>query len=117
MLGNDVLDRNVALCSGRRKHKCAGFDLIRNDGVVRSVKTADTLNSDDVRAGAFDPCAHAVEEVGQVDHVRLFRGILNGCAAFRHDGCHDDIDGSAYGDDVHINMRACQPLCPGVHAA
>ena len=76
------------------------------------MKSADALDADHVRSGALDPRAHAVEEVGEIDDMRLFSSVLDRCVAFRHDCSHDNVDGCAYGDDVHINVRSDKSVRP-----
>ena len=112
MFGDHVLDRDVSLGSCSGEHESSRLDLVGNDRIIRPVQTADSLDADHVRSRALDPRAHAVEEVREIDDMGLFSSILDRCVAFRHDCSHDNVDGCAYGDDVHINVRSDKSVRP-----
>ena len=97
-------------CSCCRKHECTGLDLVRNDRIIRPVQLLNALDADHIGARALDAGAHAVEEVGRVDNVRLLGGILNDRHTLCHDGCHHDIDGRAHRDDVHVDMGSAKHI-------
>ena len=117
MLGDDILDRDVS--SGRRsgEHICSRLDLIRNDRIVRSVQAADAFNTDHVRSCALDPGTHAVEEVCKINDVGFLGRIFDRSASLRHDRCHDDVDGRAYGNYVHVDVGSDKSVRPGVNSA
>ena len=74
----------------------------------------DASDLDDVGTGAADIGTHGVQEVGQVDDVRLFCGIFNDREASRLDGCQHDVHGGTDRNDVHVDGVAVQVVCSGV---
>ncbi len=53
-----------AACHGSGYHEGAGFDPVRDDGVLCAVEFFYSGDGDAAGAGAFDAGAHFVEEVG-----------------------------------------------------
>ncbi len=60
----------------------------------------------DISARAFHPCAHAVEKIGHIHHMRLFSGIDDRGFAARAHGREHDIDGCPDGYDIKENIIA-----------
>ncbi len=108
MLRDDVADQYIATAGSDGCHVRAGFDLVRDDRVVAAVHVVDASDLDDVGTGAADIGTHGVQEVGQVDDVGLFRGILDDREASRLDGGQHDVHGGTDRDDVHVDGVAGQ---------
>ena len=110
MLWCDVGYRNLAACRRRRTHIGARFDLIGNDRIGDAVHRAYAADLDDVGSRASDVRSHRVEEVREVDDVRLLRRVLDDrqslCAARRKHDVHRRAD--RY--HVEINMRSDKSL-------
>ena len=111
MLRRDVLDQNVS--AGRRNggHICSGLDLVRNDRIRDALQMLDAADLDDVGAGAADVRAHRVQEVREVDDVRLARRVLDDRQPLRLHGRQNDVHRRADRDHVEVNVRAAQLLC------
>ena len=60
MLRYYILYCNVAAGNRRRAHKSPRLNLIRNNGIFRSMKLSDTFNTNRIRTGSLDIGAHAV---------------------------------------------------------
>ena len=114
MLRDDVLDQHVAACRRRGDHIGAGFDLVGNDRIGAAVQVLHAVNLDHVGAGAADIRAHRVEEVGEIDDMRLFRSVFDDRQAARLDGGKHDVDRRADRDLIHIDRAAGQVVCRGV---
>jgi hypothetical protein len=71
MFRDDIFNHDIA--SGRCccKHKGSGFDLVRNNGILCPVKLLNTADTDHIGTGTFDIGTHAVQEVRNIDNVRL----------------------------------------------
>ena len=110
MTRDDVFDQHRTAAGRDRRHKGAGLDLVRDDRIVRAVQALDAADLDHVRARALDVRAHGVEEVRQIDDVRLLGAVLHdGLALGQHRGEHD-VHRRADRDNVEINVCAVQAL-------
>ncbi len=63
MLRDNVLDRHISFCYSRRKHKSAGFNLVGDNRIFRSVQPGNAFNFDDICTGSLDIGAHTVQKV------------------------------------------------------
>ena len=106
MLGDDVVQRDIALGDGGGYHVAAGLDLIRDDRVVTAVQLLDAVDFDDIRTGAMYICAHHVQEVGKVNDVRLTRDVFKDRSAFSQNGRQHSVHRRADGDCVKKHMAA-----------
>ena len=110
VLGDDVLDQHRAAARRDRRHERAGFDLVRDDGIAAAVQALDAADLDDIRARALDVRAHGVQEVRQVDDMRLLGAVFHdGLALGEHRGEHD-VHGRADRYHIKIDVRAVQAL-------
>ena len=115
MLGNHVLHRHVPFGDGSGEHEGTRLYLVGDDGIFRAVEPCHPPDPDHVRAGSLDVGAAAVQEVGHVHHMGLFRAVLDDGHAVRQSGSHHDVDGSAHADTIHIDMLPVEMLCPDLH--
>ena len=106
MLRNHIEYCHVALCHGCSKHKGTCLNLIRNNRILRPVKSAYTFDLDHIRTCASDISSHAVQEVGNIYYMRLFCHIFKNRHTLCHRSCHHHIDRSSYADNVKINMAS-----------
>ena len=103
---------NIAAGRGRRAQVGAGFDAVRHDRVRRAVQACHALDADHVGAGAGDVRAHGDEAIGQIDHFRLARGVLDDRFAVGQAGRHHQVLGAGHGDHVGDDARALQATAP-----
>ena len=85
-----------------------GFDTVGLDAVAAAMQTLDTVDGQGVGARALDLGAQRVEEVGQIDHFRLARGVFDHGTAFGQGGGHHQVFGTGDGDHVHQDMGTLQ---------
>ena len=76
---------------------------------------AHATDTDNIGSCPFDIGPHAVEEIGHIHHMGLFRGIFQNGLPFRQGRRHHNIDRCAYGHHVQINMPADQVNGMGQH--
>ena len=110
VLGDDVLNQNVAAHGGDGSHIRPGLDLVGDDGIAAAAQRLHAAHLDDVRARAGDLRAHGVEKVGEVDDVRLLGGVFDDGRAAREDRADHDVHRRADGDDVEIDTPAGQTV-------
>ncbi|MNM67383.1 hypothetical protein D3C81_789160 [compost metagenome] len=72
------------------------------------MQTLDAIDGDGVGAGAGNLGAHGVQEVRQVDHFRLARGVSQDAAAFGQRCGHHDVFGTGHTDGVEEEVRTAQ---------
>ena len=75
MLWNYILNCDITTGSCCSEHKGSCLNLVRNDGILCAVKLLNTLDTDHICTSTFDIGSHAVQEVGNVNHMRLLRRI------------------------------------------
>ncbi len=85
-----------------------GLDAIRLHAVAATVQTLDAVDGQGVGARALDLGAQGVEEVGQVDHFRLARGVFDHGATVGQGGGHHQVLGAGDGDHVHQDVGTLQ---------
>ena len=108
VLGDDVLDENLAARARDSRHIRPGLDLVRDDGIETAVETARSADFYDVSAGAANVGAHGVKEVSEIDNVRLPGGVLDESIAISEGGAEHEIDRGTDRDDVEIYRSAAQ---------
>ena len=92
MLRDDIEHCDITTGRSCGKHECSGLNLIRNDRISRAVELPDTRDADDVRSGAPDLGAHAVQEVGDINDMRLLCHVFHNRGALGHSCRHHHID-------------------------
>ena len=77
------------------------------------------LNFNGVGTRAADVGAHGVEEVGEIDDVRLLGRVFDHGVSLRQNGGHHDVHGRAHGNHIQIDAGAVEPgsLTGGVDKA
>ena len=109
-----IASRHQQVSSGERARddESAGFNSIGNNAMTRAMQLFHPLHADGVRARAFDPGAHLVEQRRQVADFRLARTILQNGFAFGQRRRHHQIFGSRHRDLFEDDARAFQALGP-----
>ena len=100
MLGAYVgrpLEQDVAAGRGHRHGVGAGLDAVGQDIVLGAGQAGDAADADGLAAGALDPRAHLRQALGEVEHLRLPRGVLDGAVALGEAGGHQEDMGGADG--------------------
>ncbi len=77
MTRNNILHQNRTAAGCNGCHEGARLDLIRNDGVTAAVQALYTADLDHIGAGALNIRTHCIQEVRQIDNVRLLRAVLH----------------------------------------
>ena len=106
MVGPRVLDAHVAARDGPRDQIRAALDAIGQHIVGRAVQPLDTLDDDLVGARALDLRAHGAQEIGEVDHFRLARRVLEHRLALGQRRGHHQILRAGHGDGLEHQPRA-----------
>ena len=104
VLRDDVLDQDVTTGCGGGTHEGACLDLVRDDGIGRAMQATDATDADRIGTSALDVGAHRVQEVRDIDDVRLLRHVLDDGSALCEDGSQHDVDGRADGYDVEVDV-------------
>ena len=115
MLGDDVLDQDVAAGGDRCGHVGTGLDLVGDGGVGAAVEGFDALDLDGVGARAGDVGTHGVQEVGQVHDVGLLGRVLDDGLTLDQAGGHHDVGSRAHTDHVQADALATQAILAGDH--
>ena len=108
VIGPRILHANVAAGDGARHQIGAGFDAIGQHFVGRAAQALHALDDDSVGACALDLGAHGNQEIGQIDHLGLARGILEHRLALGQRRGHHQILGAGDGDGLQHQPRAFQ---------
>ncbi len=96
--------------SADRGHEGAGFDAIRDHGVVERLELFRAVDVDGAGAGALHPRAHLVEHPPQLLDLGLARAVDERGAALGQRGRHHQVLGAADGRHVEHDFRAAQAL-------
>lgn len=115
MLGNNIFDEDVATHGRGRGHVGARPPIWSgNDGIRAAAEALHAAHLDDVGARAGDLRAHRVQEVREIDDMRLLRAVFNdGHPAAQHRR-EQNVHRRADGDDVEIDVP---PPSPSVGAS
>ena len=89
-----VLDDYPPARDRRGEGKGARLHPVGHHPVDGAVEPADPLDLDGGRAGALDARAHGAEEIGQVHHLGLHRGVLDDRDARSEAGGHQQVLGA-----------------------
>ena len=111
---DDVLYAHLAAGGGAGDHIGPGLYLVGDNRVAAAVEGVRAVDLDGVRAGAAHVRAHGVEEVREVDDVRLLGGGLDYGAAAGHAGREDDVHRRADADLVEVNLGAVELAVGGL---
>ena len=105
MLGNDIFNQHLS--AGRRHggHIGPRLNLIGNDRVSAAAPFVNALDLDCIRPRAAHIGPHGVQEIRQIDDMRLFRGVFNDRGSLRGRGGHHDIHRRA--DGYHVQIEIC----------
>ena len=106
VLGDNRRDAHASARGGNGYHIGARLDHIGNDGIATTMQFLNSANLNYRRTGAYNICSASVEEVCQVDDMRLARGILDNRCSLCKNRCQNNVDGSPYGCNVEINAIA-----------
>ena len=117
VLRDNVVQRDVPLRDSGGHHIAAGLDLVGNDGVVAAVHLLDAVDLDDVGTGAVYVCTHHIQEIGQIDNVRLTGHVFKNRRAFGQDSGQHGVHRGTDGDRVKKDVSADQMLRPDVDLA
>ena len=113
MLGNDIFNQHLS--AGRRHggHIGPRLNLIGDNRVSAAAQFVHALDLDGIRPRAAHIGPHGVQEIRQIDDMRLFRGVFNHGRSLRRRGGHHDIHRRADGYHVQIEIRAFQMVVSG----
>src|SRR5699024_8867777 len=117
MLGNDILNQNIAFCSSCSRHISAGLYHVRYNGIIGGMKLLHASDPDHIGAGAFNVGSHTVQEVGHIHHVGFTGCVLDNRPSSGHGSGHHNVDGSAYRHHIQENMTAFQTGGSGYDSA
>src|SRR5690606_3704848 len=106
--GVGVLELDPATGGCRRHQVGAGLDAVGHHAVTTAAKALHAVDGDGVGAGAGNLGAHGVEEVGQVDHFRLARGVFQHAAPVGQGSGHHDVLGTGDTDDIEEEVGTTQ---------
>ena len=115
VLGDYVLDCYIAHGSCCCHHKGSGFDLIRDDGVLCTMKLLNALDTDDISTCALYIGSHTVEEVGNINDVRFLSRVLDDGLTLCHSSCHHDVDGGSYADNIEVDVTSDKLISFGIN--
>src|SRR5690606_5604862 len=106
--GIGVLELYAATGCGCGHQVGTGLDAVGHHAVATATETFDAVDGDGVGTGAGNLRAHRIEEVGQVDHLRLASGVLQHAATVGQGGGHHDVLGTSRADDIEEEVRTAQ---------
>ena len=109
VLGNRVLDDQLAAGDTGERHERADLDVIGRDRVRAAVQPVLAVNGHHVRADAVDLRAHRDEHPRQVLNVRLRRSVADHGRARRQRGRHQRVLGRHHRRLVHQEVAWLQP--------
>ena len=118
-VGTHILEFDPAAGDGTGHQIGTGFNAIGHDpiGLAFGRQGLDALDFQDVGSRAMNLGAHHVEEVGQIDDLRLARGILDHRGALGQRGGHHEVLGAGHGDEIQYQTAAFQTLGTGMNVA
>ena len=114
MLRDNTTHQHLAARRGDGGHVGACLDLVGDDGIGTAVERLHAVYADRIGTGAADVGAHEVQEVCQVDDVRLLRRVFDDGGALGQRRRHHDVHRRAHGDDVEVDVRALHVSALGV---
>src|SRR5580700_5380206 len=110
MSGFAASDVEVSASECGGDDECGGFDAVRNDAVLGSVKFGNAFDANGRRACTFDAGAHFVEQVSEVGDFGLASAVLHDSFAVGQSGGHEKIFSAGYGDLVENDFCAFEAL-------
>ncbi len=110
-------DRDI-VTEHRASHQIgASFDPIRNDGVLGPAQGITPLDEQDVGTGTLDGGSHRIEQVGQVDDLRLLRAVAQHRRALGQGGGHHQVLGTGHGFAGKGEVGRVELVRPGLDVA
>ena len=106
MIRAGVLDAHVAAGDRAGDQVGAALDAIRQHLVAGAAQVLDALDDDLVGAGAVDLGAHGDQEIGQIHHLRLARGVLDDGLPVGERRGHHQVLGAGHRDGIEHQARA-----------
>src|SRR3989304_7368496 len=91
MLGNDVLDHDLALGDRPEAEEARDLDVVGADPVRAAREALDAMDTEDVRPDPLDVRAEGDEKAAEVLDVRLACGIRDDGLALRADRRPDHV--------------------------
>jgi hypothetical protein len=92
----------------------AGLDAVGHDAMRGAVQRIDPLDADHVAARAGNARAHGDQAIGEIDHFRLARRVLDHGFALRQAGRHHQVLGTGHGHHVGEQAGTFQPCSAGM---
>lgn len=77
------------------------------------MKSLNTTDTDHISTCSLDISSHTVQEIGNINNMRLSRSILYNCTACCHGSCHHDIDSRTNRNHIKENMASVKILSFG----
>ena len=108
VLGDDVLQQQLAAGGRHGGHIGARLDLVGNNAVRAAGQALHAADLDGIRARALDVGAHGVQEVGQIHDVRLLGGVFDRGGTLGQCRGHHNIHGGPHAHHVQIYRRTHQ---------
>src|SRR5699024_3066510 len=105
---DDVVYLGLPARGGCRDHIGACLYLVGAYRIGASVTAVRAVYLQGLRAGAAHVGAHGVQQVRQIDDVRLLRGVFDDRPPPDHGGGQDDMHRRADGDLVKVYARAVE---------
>ena len=115
MLGDHRRDAQVGAGDGRGEHEGAGFNAVRNHGVVGAVEPLHPGDGDGGGAGTPHPGTHGQQQAGQVYNFRFQRGVFDHRLAFGEGGGHHQGFGGAHAGAIEIDAPTGEAVAPAGH--
>ena len=112
----DAAEGDALTGEGGGGHEGAGFDTVRDDGVLDAMKFLYPLDDDAAGASTGDFRTHGVEEIREIEDFRLGGGGLDDGDAFGEGGGHHDIVGAEDGGAVgatEVDFRSAEAVLSG----
>ena len=104
----DILDTQAVAHHGCHSYKAADFNHIGQDAMFSTMQFFNPDNGDKIRSNATDTCAHGIEQVTKLLHIRFAGSIINGSSAFSQHGSHNNIGSTGYGSLIEQHVRSLQ---------
>src|SRR5699024_906433 len=108
---------DVAAGHGGSDQEGAGFDAIRQYGMLAAGQAFHAAHDDLRGAGAFDIRAQGDQAVGQVHDLRLARGVVDHGGAGGQAGGHQRVLGGADADHGEFDAATLEALGAGADEA
>ena len=105
MLGNDVLQGQLASAHHRAYRPCPRDDPVRYRRVFHAVQPLHPFDGDHAAARAAHLCAHRIEKILKVDDLGLFGTVAQDADAVQKHARHHQIFGRAHAGQIEHYVR------------